>query len=80
VDRGANPFALPRLTKLNAFEDAINRVSLCAVLWNAACDANFRVLDTVWRWEMSTSRSWPLERSPRDVDCVRLVAHDTLQV
>jgi hypothetical protein len=47
--------------ELNAFEDAINRVSPYAELRNAACDADFqKVLDTVrneWRWGMNIVRS-----------------------
>ena len=40
MDRNANPLALP--LKLNPFKDAINRVSPCVVLGNAACRADFR--------------------------------------
>jgi len=55
--------------ELNAFEDAVNRVSPYAELKSAACDADFqKVLDQVrseWRWGINIVRSHPPKKFPQ---------------
>ena len=55
--------------ELNAFEDAVNRVSPYAELKSAACDADFqKVLDQVrseWRWGINIVCSRPPKKFPQ---------------